>query len=1171
MPDPAAPVEFYSGVLPAEMQAIEHRRAGTGVIYPKEPVPKQPSPNLDPAVLQKAKECAKSHCLRPLGVALSGGGIRSATFNLGVLQGLAERDLLPYVDYLSTVSGGGYIGSWFHGLVKRLGGQPSKAQRFLSPVDHPVPGTPDQDPVSFLRKFSNYLAPDPGLFSVDTWVIGSIWLRNVLLNQLVLFPAIAVLVIVALLAGFLQQLLPLFDWWQFPAPVVPAGLVLLSTVFYVWKPLQSVVNRSFLPPPAGLPRPGSAPATPYLVFISGWILTCLGISPTLGNGLWASGICFSLFAVFQLLGGFWRCFWAQHPPPPPPLGLWELFRGLPKVSRSLPMLLWKRSKALGKWSKHQCGWLALVASSFIWMPLLSAATTAALIWAIWNLTLNVSPWIVLAFAPPLACLAIMAGVSLLVGLMGADYPDGAREWLASVGSNLAMISAVWSIFFGIAVFGPWAVSKLLVQYSGAASAALTTWALTTLGGVLAGRSSSTNGSTQQGNLFSRFLLQIAPTLFVVGYLLLISFGVHSLIRYLPSWSAAQAPAKTSQDATIEIKVSRSANASDVKVSASGTHPNWFEIHLKDLSEWDTYFQNITEKKMRWDEISGKLSPSAILKPSRPVILLILLFLTFAIGSIASVRININEFSIHHFYKNRLVRCYMGASHGGPRPLDARAPDARTGFDPKDDFPIAELCSDPKNQYYGPYAIVNTALNLNAGSELATQERKACSFFFTPRFSGYDPVISKEDRLKQTSGGSSDFNLDGFRPTIGYSMPAGPALGTAMAISGAAANPNWGYHTSGPMAFLLTVFNVRLGWWLGNSRFTKSSPRSGPRVALKYLFMELLGQTTSRTEYVNLSDGGHFENLGLYELVRRRCRYIIVCDAEEDHDFTFEALGGAVRKCRADFGVEITINPDPIRVGENKFSSAHCVVGSILYPEPEQGDPAGLAGSSSPVPSQAQGWLLYVKASLTGNEPADIAQYHSAHTLFPHESTLNQFYTESQFESYRRLGLHAVRETFEGVNTNLGANKTLLDMFQDLTRRWFAPVAVSLEASTALNNRYSDLMRTLSADADLTTDFGELLAGVQPSAAMRPLSQKSFAFGSEVVQFMEDVVNAFDFEQSANFTNPGVSGWTVVFQRWVKCNALYSQVWQRARSDYQLGFQEFIENVRTPPPAPPPSV
>ena len=204
-------------------------------------------------------------------------------------------------------------------------------------------------------------------------------------------------------------------------------------------------------------------------------------------------------------------------------------------------------------------------------------------------------------------------------------------------------------------------------------------------------------------------------------------------------------------------------------------------------------------------------------------------------------------------------------------------------------------------------------------------------------------------------------------------PTGPAIGTAIAISGAAANPNSGYHTSAPLAFLMTILNVRLGWWLGNPRRDGPSARPGPMNALISLLSELFAQSNGRSRYVNVSDGGHFENLGLYELVRRRCRYIIVCDSEADPDLAFEGLGGAIRKCRADFGVEITLDPEPIR-RVNGRSRTHCVIGTIAYPEPETGfaaDSCGRADAPASAYARATGWILYLKSSLTGDEPEDV--------------------------------------------------------------------------------------------------------------------------------------------------------------------------------------------------------
>jgi hypothetical protein len=175
-----------------------------------------------------------------------------------------------------------------------------------------------------------------------------------------------------------------------------------------------------------------------------------------------------------------------------------------------------------------------------------------------------------------------------------------------------------------------------------------------------------------------------------------------------------------------------------------------------------------------------------------------------------------------------------------------------------------------------------------------------------------------------------------------------------------------------------------------------------------------------------------------------------------------------------------------------------------------------------------------------------------------------------------LGLHVVRETFADINTNLGSGRgkqSLLNMFQELTRKWYADVPVTAEEGANLNSQYSALMRRLSEDKDLVADLAGLLPDTPDRfVANKPLSEKAFMFGTEVIQLMEDVVNTFRFEQSANFANPSVSGWSQVFHRWVKCDTFYHKVWTRAQSDYQLGLRKFIETLREGSSTPgPPSV
>jgi hypothetical protein len=164
--------------------------------------------------------------------------------------------------------------------------------------------------------------------------------------------------------------------------------------------------------------------------------------------------------------------------------------------------------------------------------------------------------------------------------------------------------------------------------------------------------------------------------------------------------------------------------------------------------------------------------------------------------------------------------------------------------------------------------------------------------------------------------------------------------------------------------------------------------------------ELLGLTNDRSPYVFLSDGGHFENLGLYEMVRRRCRCIIVSDAGCDPGYTFEDLSNAVRKIRIDFSIPIEFPPDGLgmSVGGQGKGNPHLAIGTIRY-----------SAVDGPV---ANGVLIYMKATLSGDEPVDVLNYGRSHPAFPHESTANQFFTEAQFESYRTLGLHTLQQAAE---------------------------------------------------------------------------------------------------------------------------------------------------------------
>lgn len=219
----------------------------------------------------------------------------------------------------------------------------------------------------------------------------------------------------------------------------------------------------------------------------------------------------------------------------------------------------------------------------------------------------------------------------------------------------------------------------------------------------------------------------------------------------------------------------------------------------------------------------------------------------------------------------------------------------------------------------------------------------------------------------------------------------------MSISGAAASPLSGYHTDPALAALMTIFNVRLGQWIGNPADKNAWKFTGPRFGGWYLLKELTATSDAHTKYLYLSDGGHFENLGIYELARRRCKLIVAVDAGCDPKYTFDDLANAIRKCYIDLGVVIDINVDALRPKpRHKHCTAHHAAGVIKYDNDEQGI------------------LLYIKASLTGEETPDILNYAKNHPDFPHDTTTDQSFDEDQFESYRKLGEHIGSELFSAI-------------------------------------------------------------------------------------------------------------------------------------------------------------
>jgi hypothetical protein len=328
--------------------------------------------------------------------------------------------------------------------------------------------------------------------------------------------------------------------------------------------------------------------------------------------------------------------------------------------------------------------------------------------------------------------------------------------------------------------------------------------------------------------------------------------------------------------------------------------------------------------------------------------------------------DINFTSPHRYYKRKLGEAYLVQ----PDPAN---PDAPLFND------VSLLLSKCIEKQRAPYHLVNCALNVPASDNSAMQGRLTDFFLFSPCFSG-SPLM--DYRLT--------YDWEHLNPALD--------LGTAMAISGAAAAPQMGTGTIKNFTFWLALFNVRLGYWIRNPSVTRHyRPETPP--GLFYLLQEMFGWANEKRAYVNVSDGGHIENLGVYELLRRRCKFIVAIDGEQDPKMTFHGLTTLQRLAFIDLGVTIDIGLDALRLGDKGLSNSHFAFCRLHYP------------SGSRDGTESYGYLIYLKLSLTGNEGEFIRRYRLDEPAFPHHSTANQFFTEAQFEAYRSLGEHVGDKMF----------------------------------------------------------------------------------------------------------------------------------------------------------------
>jgi hypothetical protein len=1029
-----------------------------------------------------------------VGLALSGGGIRSASFNLGLLQALYRRGILRQVDYLSTVSGGGYIGAWLSDQGTAL-----KEKETAYDGQLPLKDLPDgrqSGPVARLIRAGQYLN--------NTLVLANRYLIGLLKTNLV-FASILLLVcvILALLWRLLDQ-----------PPVCESILVLTGGVL-----VEAV-------------RPFMVPMILFLVWLIGWTLS----APHRGDfPVWLSYailavLCLVTFGL-PILEWFYGATWLL-----PDYLWWRLLRPVPlllTVSWVLASCITSPHSAASPFSRRRyvAGLVASIVVVLAWLgaePALGdnyfgdwryfietcfrvIVVPCVLFYAIagglwWLLTIpkgaNRRVWV----SKNLRWVLLLAGATTLVAgavwfatpsinfrpLTSTDLPVANKgtievhnSWLAPIlgvivtsllpflrpqrllesGLNpksfwepwvfrIACLTAVTGIpLIGIHLFARHNVSG----WQGVRDPELVPWEL------------------DWKNFWSRVEYEKAhnenPGKFVIDKLPQIETLVHDqeLTRILTQQPVPVSPAaRRKRQQVIEqlnsvvfnndpqdfadlacgelLKKQKDLHRSGQEKSAEAW-AEWPRIEQlrADVNEGDTVLdpKSITALNARARAKSLKLINRLILEAHyggkiwsmntvvRPVV--VLKDQWFRLGCVAglvvvsllAVRfVRINVTSLHWYYRDQLAAAFLG-------PNSDQAGTERQSI---------RLSHVDTVSHGLPYHLISATLNTHTLPELALHSVSGVTYRAADGQSQLDsPANQNGERIPR--GPAADqhetwtdaflfspafcgSSYTGFCATETYEKGSNVRLSDAVALSGAAVSLS---QINNPLILLLmVVLNLRLGQWLPSPR----RPDHGEPPSLWNLSRDT-GTVEDRKHFF-ISDGGHYENLGLEALLNRRCKVIIVSDATWDPEYAFADLRRVSRRLRRLQGITIgdvsidlrtdatsaldLVRPKKVAEGAGKdgpkdgavpkgekpLSPRHYFVVKVGYP-----------ASNSDSPGET-GYIVYLKPSITGDEAYDLLGYWREHSDFPHDPTANQFYDENMVESYRQLGEHMGEQLFRGL-------------------------------------------------------------------------------------------------------------------------------------------------------------
>ncbi len=382
-----------------------------------------------------------------------------------------------------------------------------------------------------------------------------------------------------------------------------------------------------------------------------------------------------------------------------------------------------------------------------------------------------------------------------------------------------------------------------------------------------------------------------------------------------------------------------------------------------------------------------------------------------------------------FYAARLRRSYLGASNPNRmKPPQTEGPRAertreRRSPDIEDDADDITLQDYYRPGLCGPIHLINVTVN-------ETQGKKGSSLVLRDR-KGRPLTLSPAGHIVPGTGAKRD--LIPFRNARGEGRGTDDRLPLSawMGISGAALSTGLGQNTSLGLSLLAGLANLRLGVWWDPIAATRGRALSPMQWTQRYLFREFLSHfSIQRKERWYLTDGGHFENTGVYELVRRRVELIVACDCGADPDYTFADVVNLIRKLRIDFDADLDFLPSAkldallgadapnrrifgeiselVQYSRTKVSRGpYAAIGRIRM-RPDGNKPEYAT-------------LILLKPRLCGLEMADLLDYYRINPKFPQQTTGDQFFDEAQWESYYRLGLTIAELVF--ADPQIAAGRT----------------------------------------------------------------------------------------------------------------------------------------------------